>query len=181
MPPRWVPPPGPARPGSRRRAATGVPRCPSGSQHRRRRRRAPERRVGLSRHFTVINYDRRGGGDSGDTQPYAAEREIEDLDALIDAAGGSACLWGLSSGAALALETADRLGSKVMKLPLYEVLFYVDDSRPRVPEGFQENLEALVAAGRRGAITGELLSELILLTRPSTTSLSSPGNPDPGG
>ena len=60
----------------------------------------------LAPHFTVYSYDRRGRGQSGDTQPYAKEREIEDLAALIDEAGGSACLLGLSSGAALALEAA---------------------------------------------------------------------------
>src|SRR5262245_2704630 len=58
----------------------------------------------LAEHFTVFNYDRRGRGASGDTAPYAVEREIEDIDALIAAAGGSACLYGSSSGAALALD-----------------------------------------------------------------------------
>lgn len=105
----------------------------------------------LSRHLTVINYDRRGRGDSGDTPPNSVDREIEDLEALIDAAGGSASLWGLSSGGALALEAADRLGAgKVTKLSLYEVPFHVDDSRPPVPPGYQETIEGLVAAGRRG-------------------------------
>src|SRR5919198_1265879 len=60
----------------------------------------------LAEHFTVFNYDRRGRGDSGDTAPYAIEREIEDIDAVIGAAGGSACLYGSSSGAALALKAA---------------------------------------------------------------------------
>src|SRR5213080_3695363 len=58
----------------------------------------------LERHFTVFNYDRRGRGESGDTAPYAIEREIEDLDALLTEAGGSAFVFGHSSGAALALE-----------------------------------------------------------------------------
>src|SRR5712691_8968617 len=58
----------------------------------------------LSRHFSVFAYDRRGRGESGDTAPYAVEREVEDIEALIGAAGGSACLYGTSSGAALALE-----------------------------------------------------------------------------
>ncbi|WP_235549169.1 alpha/beta fold hydrolase [Paenibacillus sp. Root444D2] len=62
----------------------------------------------MSEHFTVYNYDRRGRGDSGDTQPYDIGREIEDLQALIDEAGGSACVWGLSSGAVLALKAASR-------------------------------------------------------------------------
>ncbi len=62
----------------------------------------------LAKHFTVFNYDRRGRGDSGDTKAYAVEREIEDIQALIDAAGGSAYVWGLSSGALLALKAAAR-------------------------------------------------------------------------
>ena len=66
----------------------------------------------LSSHFTVFTYDRRGRGDSTDTAPYAVEREIEDLDAVIAEAGGSAYVFGLSSGAALALEAAAR-GSAV--------------------------------------------------------------------
>lgn len=70
--------------------------------------------------FTVFNYDRRGRGDSGDTQPYAVEREIEDIDAMIDAAGGSAFLYGHSSGAVLALEAALKLGDKVVKIILYD-------------------------------------------------------------
>src|SRR4051812_9543887 len=61
----------------------------------------------LADHFTVYTYDRRGRGGSGDTEPYAVEREIEDLEGLIDAAGGSAYVCGVSSGAALALETAN--------------------------------------------------------------------------
>ena len=47
----------------------------------------------LARHFTVIHYDRRGRGESGDTKPYAVEREIEDLGALIKEAGGSAFVF----------------------------------------------------------------------------------------
>lgn len=60
----------------------------------------------LAARFTVYNYDRRGRADSGDTLPYAVEREIEDIDALIAEAGGSAHLHGVSSGGALALEAA---------------------------------------------------------------------------
>src|SRR5512147_2434210 len=63
----------------------------------------------LAEHFTVYNYDRRGRGDSGDTPPYAVEREIEDIEAVADAAGGSAFLYGSSSGAALAMEAARQL------------------------------------------------------------------------
>jgi pimeloyl-ACP methyl ester carboxylesterase len=60
----------------------------------------------LAEHFSVFNYDRRGRGDSEDTAPYAVEREVEDVDAVISAAGGSASVYGTSSGAALALEAA---------------------------------------------------------------------------
>ena len=60
----------------------------------------------LARDFTVYNYDRRGRGDSGDTLPYAVAREIDDVAAIIDEAGGSACLYGISSGGVLALEVA---------------------------------------------------------------------------
>src|SRR6266498_33873 len=67
----------------------------------------------LAQHFTIFHYDRRGRGDSTDTQPYAVEREIEDLEALIDEAGGSAFVFGISSGAALALEAAIKLGNKL--------------------------------------------------------------------
>ena len=80
----------------------------------------------LSKHFTVINYDRRGRGDSTDTQPYALDREIEDIEALIDATGGSASLYGISSGGALAMEAALKLGDKVKKLAIYEVPYNSD-------------------------------------------------------
>src|SRR5258708_11526429 len=62
----------------------------------------------LAQHFTVFHYDRRGRGDSGDTLPYAIEREIEDLEALIKEAAGSACVFGMSSGAVLTLHAAAR-------------------------------------------------------------------------
>jgi pimeloyl-ACP methyl ester carboxylesterase len=73
----------------------------------------------LQSHFTVFNYDRRGRGDSGDTAPYAIEREIEDLDALISRAGGSAAVFGYSSGAVLALRAAAQ-GLSIAQLALYE-------------------------------------------------------------
>src|SRR4030095_16123780 len=73
----------------------------------------------LAPHFTVIHYDRRGRGDSTDTKPYALEREIEDIEAVVDAAGGSASLYGISSGAALAMEAAIALPRKINKLAMY--------------------------------------------------------------
>jgi pimeloyl-ACP methyl ester carboxylesterase len=104
----------------------------------------------LAPSFTVFAYDRRGRGDSGDTAPYAVEREIEDLEAVLDAAGGSAYVFGHSSGAVLALDAARVLPSKITKLALYEPPFIIDASRPPVPEDFASHLSELVAAGRRG-------------------------------
>jgi pimeloyl-ACP methyl ester carboxylesterase len=104
----------------------------------------------LGAHFTVYSYDRRGRGDSGDTQPYAVEREIEDIEALIDAAGGAAYLYGHSSGAALVLETARSLGEKVKKLAMYEAP-YNDDTQARQSwKKYIKQLTELLAANRRG-------------------------------
>lgn len=103
----------------------------------------------LSPQFTAYAYDRRGRGASGDTQPYAVEREVEDLDALIVEAGGSAFVYGHSSGAVLALEAAAR-GLPITKLALYEPPFIVDDSRPPVPKDYVARLEELASSGKRG-------------------------------
>lgn len=103
----------------------------------------------LKEHFTVFTYDRRGRGESGDTKPYAVEREIEDLEALITEAGGSAFLYGISSGAVLALEVANR-GPAVTKLAMYEAPFIVDDSHPARPDDYLEKMDGLIAADRRG-------------------------------
>jgi pimeloyl-ACP methyl ester carboxylesterase len=98
----------------------------------------------LEQHFTVLNYDRRGRGESGDTAPYAIEREIEDLDALIAHTGGSAYLFGYSSGAILALR-ATAHGLAIPRLALYEP----PPTGARAGELASE-LAKLVAAGRRG-------------------------------
>jgi len=103
----------------------------------------------LAPHFTVFNYDRRGRGDSGDTAPYAVEREVEDLDALIKVAGGLASLFGTSSGAILALEAAAH-GLAITKLALWEPPFSVDDDGPRRHKEYVTRLAELLAAGRRG-------------------------------
>ncbi|HEV2458003.1 MAG TPA: alpha/beta hydrolase [Ktedonobacterales bacterium] len=103
----------------------------------------------LAPDFTVFAYDRRGRGESGDTAPYAVEREIEDLEALLDAAGGSVCVFGHSSGAVLALDAAQVLPSKITKLALYEPPFIIDASRPPMPADFASHLTELIAAGRR--------------------------------
>jgi pimeloyl-ACP methyl ester carboxylesterase len=103
----------------------------------------------LAEQFTVINYDRRGRGDSGDNKPHSVTREVEDLDAMIAANGGSASLWGWSSGAVLAVRAA-AAGLPVERLALYEPPFLVDDSRPLPAADFEQRLDALVHADRRG-------------------------------
>jgi pimeloyl-ACP methyl ester carboxylesterase len=102
----------------------------------------------LAPHVTVFNYDRRGRGDSGDTAPYGVEREIEDIDAVITAAGGSASLYGTSSGAALALEAAAS-GLPIAKLALWEPPFILDESA-RPPADQVERYNEMIAEGRRG-------------------------------
>ena len=103
----------------------------------------------LAPRFTVYRYDRRGRGGSGDTAPYAVEREIDDLAAILEAAGGSACAFGGSSGAVLALEAAAR-GVEIARLALYEPPFVVDPGRGALPKDYLRRLDELIAAGRQG-------------------------------
>lgn len=102
----------------------------------------------LSKHFTVYNYDRRGRGDSGDKQPYELAREIEDLQAMLDEAGGSAHVWGLSSGAVLALQAAAS-GLNITKLALHEPPFVVGANDRKPPKDFVSHVTELIAADRR--------------------------------
>ncbi len=103
----------------------------------------------LEPRFTVVAYDRRGRGDSDDTPPYAVDREIEDLGAVIGVAGGEVFVFGHSSGGALALEGAIR-GLRIRRLALYEPPFIVDDSRPPVAHDYVDRIRELVGADRRG-------------------------------
>jgi pimeloyl-ACP methyl ester carboxylesterase len=122
--------------------------------------RADEAQVAaaLAPYFTVFAYDRRARGDSGDTRPYAVEREVEDLEALIDEAGGSAFVFGHSSGAALTLEAARLLPGKITKLALYEPPFVVDEAHAAMPDGFPAYLDELVASGRRGEAAEQFMT-----------------------
>jgi pimeloyl-ACP methyl ester carboxylesterase len=104
----------------------------------------------LAQDFSVFHYDRRGRGDSGDTLPYAVEREIEDLEALINEAGGAAFVFGMSSGAALALQAATRLGYKIKKLALYEAPYNSEASARQDWQEYTKQLRELLAADRRG-------------------------------
>jgi pimeloyl-ACP methyl ester carboxylesterase len=103
----------------------------------------------LAANFTVINYDRRGRNQSGDTMPYAVEREIEDIQALINHAGGSVFVFGVSSGAALALAAIEH-GLNISKLALYEPPFIVDDYGHHPPADSLETLKTMIAQDRRG-------------------------------
>ena len=103
----------------------------------------------LARRFTVIAFDRRGRGESGDTGAYAIEREVEDLAALVKVAGGAASLFGVSSGAALAIRAAAS-GMALKKLALYEPPFVVPGSPPPLPPDRLGEIEQMVASGRRG-------------------------------
>ena len=102
----------------------------------------PELAEALANRFTVHNYDRRGRGDSGDANEYSVEREIEDLAAVIEAAGGSAYVYGSSSGAALALRAA-AAGLPIEKLVAFEPPYVVDDSRKQIPRSWVSDLQAL--------------------------------------
>lgn len=103
----------------------------------------------LAADFTVFNYDRRGRGDSDDTPPYAIQREIEDLDAVITEAGGTAMVFGNSSGAVLALHAA-AAGLPITKLALWEPPFMLDPDAPRRQQEYVAELTSLLDAGRRG-------------------------------
>ena len=102
----------------------------------------------MAEHFTVYMYDRRGRNESGDTQPYAAEREIEDIAALIEEAGGAAYVFGISSGAALAL-AATAKGLNISKLALYEPPFEVPGATGGAPKDMLLQLKTMVAEDRR--------------------------------
>ena len=102
----------------------------------------------LAPHFRVITYDRRGRGESGDTPPYAVEREVEDIAALIGQAGGAASLYGISSGAALALEAALGLGEQVKAVALYEPPYNADDAQ--LWRDYRRRLRELLSEDRRG-------------------------------
>jgi alpha-beta hydrolase superfamily lysophospholipase len=113
----------------------------------------------LAGHHTVYNFDRRGRGDSGDTQPYAIAREIEDIAAVIGAAGGSAHLYGTSSGAALAMHAA-AAGLPVAKLALWEPPYSVH-GRPDLPDDTASVYRELVAAGRRGDAAEYFMAKVV--------------------
>ncbi|MGH3394268.1 MAG: alpha/beta fold hydrolase, partial [Streptosporangiaceae bacterium] len=104
----------------------------------------------LASHFTVYGFDRRGRGRSGDTLPYAVDREIDDIQALIHRAGGSAVLYGHSSGGPLAMRAAVRLGPRVSKIAIYEAPYNNDPAAQEPWRQYLGQLRAALAEGRRG-------------------------------
>ena len=110
--------------------------------------------------FTVFNYDRRGRGDSGDTPPYAVKREVDDIDAVVAAAGGSAFLYGTSSGAALALEAAAALPGRITRLALWEPPFILDPNA-RPPADQVAQYDTMIAEGRRGDAVEYFMAQVV--------------------
>lgn len=104
----------------------------------------------LAPRFTAISYDRRGRGDSTDTPPYSPRREVEDVAALIEAVGEPVCLYGHSSGAALAIEAAARLGNRVEKLAVYEAPYTLDAATRKAAKEYDRTLKKMLASGRDG-------------------------------
>jgi pimeloyl-ACP methyl ester carboxylesterase len=104
----------------------------------------------LKESFTVFSYDRRGRGGSGDTPPYSVEKEVDDIAALVAEAGGRANLYGISSGAVLALEAASRLEG-IEKVAVYEAPFIVDDTRPPLGDDYVDGLRRHLQAGHHSA------------------------------
>ena len=116
----------------------------------------------LSATNTVFNFDRRGRGDSGDTLPYAVEREIEDIAAVIEATGGPAGLYGTSSGGALALHAAAALGSTVRKLAIWEAPYFVDPAM-RPPLDTVEQYRKRLDAGHPDEAVEYFMAEVVRL------------------
>jgi pimeloyl-ACP methyl ester carboxylesterase len=115
----------------------------------------------LASDLTAINYDRRGRGDSGDTLPYAIEREVEDIDAVVTAAGGSAYLYGSSSGAALGLIAADVLGpDRITRLAMWEPPYFVDPSKGPPTDHIQQ-YDTMIAEGRPGDAAEYFMTKVV--------------------
>ncbi len=104
----------------------------------------------LSKQFTVYTYDRRGRGESTNSKPFSIDREIEDIEALIDQAGGAAYVYGISSGACLALEAAIKLDGKIEKLALYEPPYNADPAALPAWKEYRIKLDNLITAGKNG-------------------------------
>lgn len=104
----------------------------------------------LAPNFTVYTYDRRGRGESSNGKPFSVQREVEDIEALVDAAGGTAYLYGISSGACLAMEAAAQLGRKTPKLAMYEPPYNSDKAALQQWKDYRKELHQAISEGRKG-------------------------------
>jgi len=114
----------------------------------------------LADNFSVVNYDRRGRNESGDTAPYSAEREVEDIEALINETGGSAYVVGFSSGAALAFRAAAS-GLNIRKMVLYEAPYVMNMGGHNPPIDTAEQLKQLIVSGKRSAAVKFFMKDMI--------------------
>lgn len=124
----------------------------------------------LASRFTVHNYDRRGHGASGFNPPYSTDREVEDLAAVIEAAGGSAFVYATSGCSVIALRAA-AAGVPITRLALWEPPFIMDGSRPPVPADYHQQLEALLAEDRRGDMVALFLTTAAGIPEPFVEQL----------
>ncbi len=104
----------------------------------------------LAPNFTVYTYDRRGRGESTNGKPFSVQREVEDIDALVEAAGGTAYLYGISSGACLAMQAAAKLGKKTPKLAMYEPPYNSDKGASQQWKDYRQQLHQAISEGRKG-------------------------------
>jgi pimeloyl-ACP methyl ester carboxylesterase len=126
--------------------------------------------AGLADRFSVFCYDRRGRGESDDTAPYASAREVEDLAALIGVAGGSAHVYGHSSGALLAIEGA-AAGLPITKLSLYEPPIVMGEGREPLPSDLVERLSELAQQGRRSEAAELFLTRAVAVPPPAIAQM----------
>ncbi len=115
----------------------------------------------LSRHFTVYAYDRRARGDSGDTKPYSIDREIDDMEAVIGVAGGSAFVFSISSGAILAITAVASGRLNVPKLAIYEPPFLTGNPKHRPPVDQFGHLTHLIAKDHRSEAVKYYMTKVI--------------------
>ena len=104
----------------------------------------------LAPRFTVYTYDRRGRGESSNSKPYTVQREVEDIEALVKAGGGSAFVYGTSSGACVALEAAIQLGAIIRKLAMFEPPYNSEKNASQEWKVYRKTLAEFLSANRRG-------------------------------